>query len=655
MALNSGGPISLIGSITGQSIAKQLNISETAQLDLFNSSVRTLLQQASGPVSMFNAYGQPRANSDMYILWPSNLSGGNFNTLGTSRVIQNGHYLTNGGTVTTTWTMKAFPQIAYYTQIIMYFNGYPVTRNVDGSITLGTSYYWGAYNPNAYTDNRTYCSIQSNLPQNTDAQVSGMAYYALNGGAGGGRTVFTNGPSGFTVAASISGNVVTCTITNNTGQDQFLYAYPHNGGSTRQILYWGWYYATPSPTVNLFDYSFNRGTWNNQSSDTYGVPLFSYVQVVLNGIPYNIYKAHQSGATQANVISDIKTQLENALSGLESAAVTNVANGLKVATIGIPTINYTYKFPEDATGATFANGTDPSYYGSTNFTPTVTNVAPEFSFTISSNQQEANLRTLALAAGWDGTIPVNATVGAGVYVWSDNTSVAGLTIDGSWPGGVTLTNNGYIIGKGGQGGSNGGTTAGAPGGPAISLGINATIVNNSGAFIAGGGGGGGGNLAGGGGGAGGGNGGAGRFLSTTAGGSIGSSGSTGGQTSSAAPGGSGGGAGGGAGATAGFGPPPNPPAQGGSGGGGGRILPGTGGSGAVGLNSTGGTGGSGNGAGSVASPSNGNGSGGGGGWGASGGTASNGSIAGGAGGKAIALNGNAATTSGSGTIYGAIS
>ncbi len=49
-----------------------------------------------------------------------------------------------------------------------------------------------------------------------------------------------------------------------------------------------------------------------------------------------------------------------------------------------------------------------------------------FSFTISSNQQEANLRTLALAAGWDGTSSVTATVNAGVYVWSDNTGVAGL-------------------------------------------------------------------------------------------------------------------------------------------------------------------------------------------------------------------------------------
>jgi hypothetical protein len=365
MPLNSSGPISLLGNISGQSIALEAGLSSSGPISLFDTNLRLLTQVSSGPISMFNAYGKSLAFKN--ITWPSNLSGGNFNTLGSSRVILNGHYLTNGGTVTTTWTMKAFPQIAYYTQIIMYFNGYPVTRNVDGSITLGTSYYWGAYNPNAYTDRATYCSIQSNLPQNTDAQVSGMAYYALNGGAGGGRTVFTDGPSGFTVAASISGNDVTCTITNNTGQDQFLYAYPHNGGSTRQILYWGWYYATPSPTVNLFDYSFNRGTWNNQSSNTYGVPLYSYIQVTLNGIPYNIYKAHQSGATQANIISDIKSALESALSGT-GVTINNYTNGIQIISTTTPTISYTYYFPE---GSTFLNGTTPSYYGSSNFTPTI--------------------------------------------------------------------------------------------------------------------------------------------------------------------------------------------------------------------------------------------------------------------------------------------
>jgi len=295
-----------------------------------------------------------------------------------------------------------------------------------------------------------------------------------------------------------------------------------------------------------------------------------------------------------------------------------------------------------------------------------------FSFAVNSNQLNANLRSLAIAAGWNQSSAVTATIGAGVYIWSNSTSVAGLTIDGSWPGGVTLINNGYIIGMGGVGGTGYWDSPGLvysngqPGGPAISLGVNATITNNAGAYIAGGGGGGAGvgypnfGLTGGagGGGAGGGPGGAlinaagsTSYTPGGAGGSLGASGSDGNL----------------------------PPARGdGSGGGGGRILPGTGGSGGSAYNYIGkgggsgggggsgdfyyeaGTGGTGGSAGSVggngAGGDGGNG-GGGGGWGASGGMGSYVFSSGnpGAGGKAIALNGFIVTRSGAGTTYGAVS
>lgn len=484
MPLNAGGPISLIGSITGQSIAKQLNISETAQLDFFNSSVRTLLQQASGPVSMFNAYGQPRANSDMYIFWPSSLSGGNFNTLGSSRVIQNGHYLIAGGTVTTTWTMKAFPTTARGTAINMVFSFIPSTREMDNSIHFGpTNYYYNFYNSDPYNDSRTYCGYGAS-PANTDAQVAGMVYYALNGGAGGSRIVDTNSPygtSGITVAATLSGNDITCTMTNNTGSDQFIYPVAHNGGSTQQLWYWGWFY-TGEYASSLFDYSFNRGTWNNQSATTYGLPLYSVVQVILNGITYNMFYPHQSGVTQATVISNIKSQLEIALGGLESAAITNVSNGLKIATIGIPTINYTYYFP---TGVPFFNGTDPSYFGSTNFTPTITNVAPEFVFnqTIASNTNDYNLRNAAIAGGWNQVLALNATItiNAGVFVGSSSTGSAAFQTGSSFPAGSTLTviNNGSIVGCGGNGGSaNFVGSAGGGGGGVVngSAGTRGTVI-----------------------------------------------------------------------------------------------------------------------------------------------------------------------------------
>jgi hypothetical protein len=288
-----------------------------------------------------------------------------------------------------------------------------------------------------------------------------------------------------------------------------------------------------------------------------------------------------------------------------------------------------------------------------------------FSFTISANQQEANLRTLALAAGWNGISSVTATVNAGVYIWSDNTSTAALTINGSWPGGITLINNGYIIGKGGSGGvgrynTSGSSLSGNAGGAAISLGVNTTITNNSGAFIAGGGGGGaatsfGGQGGAGGGGAGGGAGGNliifdGRTTAGGSGGGLGSSGSNGAE---------------------------GPGAVAGSGGGGGRILPGTGGNGGSTFSAFGRGGGSGGGgavggtyyefgnggAGGSAGSVGGNGSGaleggcagGGGGWGASGGTGTIGGGSAGSGGRAITLNGFTATRSGSGTTYGAVS
>lgn len=263
--------------------------------------------------------------------------------------------------------------------------------------------------------------------------------------------------------------------------------------------------------------------------------------------------------------------------------------------------------------------------------------ANAFSATISTNQQELNLRTWALANGWNGTSQATITVASGVYIWSDNTAVAGLTIDGSWSGGLTLVNNGFIMGKGGNG-ATAVSTAGSPGGHAISLGVNVSITNNG--YIAGGGGGGGvGSGSGwrgyGGGGAGGGLGGGGWFSA-----SINQPPFAGG-----APGGYGGGN-----SSEGYG--------------GGRILPGSlanqaGGQGSgsedgsLAVWQNGGLGGTTNAIGANgASGSGATGAGGGGGWGANGGS---GAAGGGAGGKAVNLNGYTVTWVATGTRYGAIS
>jgi hypothetical protein len=127
----------------------------------------------------------------------------------------------------------------------------------------------------------------------------------------------------------------------------------------------------------------------------------------------------------------------------------------------------------------------------------------EFSFSITSNQTNANLRTLAVNAGWDQSIAVVATINSGVRMTSNTVGTPGLTINGAWPGGIELVNNGTIVGRGGNGGNggNGGTannstydstngSAGSAGGLALTISVPVSIRNNG--TIAGGGGGGGG-------------------------------------------------------------------------------------------------------------------------------------------------------------------
>ena len=123
--------------------------------------------------------------------------------------------------------------------------------------------------------------------------------------------------------------------------------------------------------------------------------------------------------------------------------------------------------------------------------------ANQFAFTIASNTTNANLRTLAVNAGWNQSSKVVATINSGVYVFATSTGTPALTINGSFPGGVQLNNNGVILGCGGNGGvgvadipERGNGTAGSSGGLALSVSVGVSINNAN--RIAGGGGGGGG-------------------------------------------------------------------------------------------------------------------------------------------------------------------
>lgn len=298
--------------------------------------------------------------------------------------------------------------------------------------------------------------------------------------------------------------------------------------------------------------------------------------------------------------------------------------------------------------------------------------APPVSCTISTHTQNYNVHTQC-AASTSSPVAVTLTVNAGVYVWSDSTSLPALTT-GVLPAGSTFTlvNNGYIMGKGGAGGGVPSMPAGSNGengGNALNISVPATITSLG--YILGGGGGGAGAFGGsntgfgGGGGAGGGMGGT-AYSIDMWGGVYGIAGGAGGS----------------------IGSPGSPGTTGLDGGGGGRVVPSTttvgpsgaaviapgyggsgGGTGAIwaysGNTATGGRGGG-------PGVAGGNGSisgtyirvalGGGGGYGAPGGYAALGStgfVAGvpGTGGKAINTNGNTVTwTSGSqpASVYGAV-
>jgi hypothetical protein len=115
-----------------------------------------------------------------------------------------------------------------------------------------------------------------------------------------------------------------------------------------------------------------------------------------------------------------------------------------------------------------------------------------FQATLTTNQQEFNLRTWLIGQGWDQVKAVVFTIASGVYVWSNNNTVAALNTGGTYPGGLTIINNGFIIGRGGNGGTSTGAALVSPtvGGPAINLTVPVSIDNTNG-YIGGGGGGGG--------------------------------------------------------------------------------------------------------------------------------------------------------------------
>lgn len=116
--------------------------------------------------------------------------------------------------------------------------------------------------------------------------------------------------------------------------------------------------------------------------------------------------------------------------------------------------------------------------------------ASEFIATFGT-QTDLNVRSAALAQGWDGTSKLKAFIVAGAVITASSTVAYAVDIGGSFPGGIELTNNGTINGLGGAGGA-GGVNAGngspgSIGGNALRATVACTVIN-SGVINSGGGG-----------------------------------------------------------------------------------------------------------------------------------------------------------------------
>jgi hypothetical protein len=120
--------------------------------------------------------------------------------------------------------------------------------------------------------------------------------------------------------------------------------------------------------------------------------------------------------------------------------------------------------------------------------------ANTYTYTMTSNTLNGNLRTLVVNSGWNQSTNVTANINSGVYAYANSTAQRGLVINGSFPNGVTLNNSGFIIGMGGNGGNANYACNGSPGAAGgLALLVQSPVsVNNTGTIGGGGGGGGGG-------------------------------------------------------------------------------------------------------------------------------------------------------------------
>jgi hypothetical protein len=170
------------------------------------------------------------------------------------------------------------------------------------------------------------------------------------------------------------------------------------------------------------------------------------------------------------------------LGGTATTSGLNQSVNVELGRSGTASINMNESAVRTLAGVPSGAITMNNFYGKAN----------QFSFTVSANTTNFNLRSAAVSSGWNQNSRVVCTINSGVTISSTSTGTAACTINGSFPGGVEMINNGTILGAGGAGG--GGNRGGASGGGG-GLGLlvqSAVTINNVNRISGGGGGGGGG-------------------------------------------------------------------------------------------------------------------------------------------------------------------
>jgi PKD repeat protein len=254
-----------------------------------------------------------------------------------------------------------------------------------------------------------------------------------------------------TPTAAVAQPPLTVNFTDTSSNSPTSWLWDFGDGATSTV-------QSPShiyTTVGLFTVSLT--VTNTVASNTVTVP--ACVQTVVAPIANFTYSGATSGATPltlafADTSANSPTSWlwdfgDGTTSSLQSPSHTYTTNGVFTVTL-------------IATNAAGSSTKISSNIVSTQFTTSIV---------LSSDEQNIDVRSKLIAAGWNGISPVfgSLTINTGVVISANSTAQYALRTGGSLPVGsdFTIINYGYIVGMGGAGGNGNWQHDGGGGGKAV--------------------------------------------------------------------------------------------------------------------------------------------------------------------------------------------